>query len=126
MPSKSLLQPQEIEVFYVIPTLRKYIAIAMKKNGLKQKQIASLLDIEDATVSQYVNDKRGNKIALSNEIQKEINKSSLLIKDKISLIREMQKLLRLIQETREICKIHKTLADVPQDCSQEAVLCYRK
>ncbi len=126
MPSKSLLQPQEIEVFYVIPTLRKYLAISMKKQGLKQKQIASLLDIEDATVSQYVNDKRGNKIALSNDIQKEISKSSLLIRDKTSLIREMQKLLRIIQETREICKIHKTLADVPQDCSQEAVLCYRR
>ncbi|MBI2110228.1 hypothetical protein HYT51_00405, partial [Candidatus Woesearchaeota archaeon] len=44
------LHPQEIEVFYIIPALRRQLAIEMKKNGLKQKRIAELLLIEDATV----------------------------------------------------------------------------
>src|SRR3989344_7011884 len=122
----SLLHPQEIEVFYIIPTLRKNLAIAMKNNGLKQKQIAVLLDIEDAAVSQYINDKRGNKINLSHEIQKEISKSALLIKDRLTLVREMQRLLRLIQQTGEICRIHKSLSRVPSECSPEAVLCFER
>jgi len=124
MPGKSLLQPQEIEVFYIIPTVRRQLAIAMKQRGLKQKQIAVLLDIEDAAVSQYINQKRGNKVQFEKEIIKEINKSSKLIKDKLSLVRETQKLLRLIHSTGEICRIHKQICKIPEICSPKIVQCF--
>src|SRR3989344_3973588 len=116
MPNK-LTQPQEIEVFYIIPTLRRQLAISMKKQGLKQRQIASLLEIEDAAVSQYISQKRGNKIQLSRTIQKEITKSASLIRDKLSLIRETQRLLKIIKATRELCRLHKKLSATPLGCS---------
>ena len=62
---KKLLQPQEIEVFYVLPALKRYLSIYMKENGLNQSEIAIMLDLEKAAVSQYINNKRGNKIHVS-------------------------------------------------------------
>tara|TARA_Y100000310_G_C20149123_1_gene563856 strand:+ start:131 stop:571 length:441 start_codon:yes stop_codon:yes gene_type:complete len=124
MAGKSLLQPQEIEVFYIIPALKRQIAMNMKLNGFKQNKIAELLHIENATVSQYLHQKRGNKIEFNEEILKDIAKSSKEIKDGISLLREMQRLLRRIKETREICRIHKELSDIPEDCTPELIDCF--
>lgn len=119
-----LLQPQEIEVFYIIPSLRKQLALEMKKLGYKQNKIASLLAIEEAAVSQYINDKRGSKIDFEPEIKNEIVKSAAVITDRLTLLREMQHLLRAIKDTREICRIHKQLSDVPQECTPEAIDCF--
>lgn len=125
MSNHVFLQPQEVEVFYVIPALRKNLAVEMKKNGLKQKNIASLLSIEDAAVSQYINDKRGNKIILSKDVLNEVGKSALVIKDKISFLRETQRLLRFISDTGEICKIHKQVSDVPENCNPALAQCFK-
>lgn len=119
-----LLQPQEIEVFYIIPGLRKQLAMEMKKLGYKQNKIATLLAIEEAAVSQYVNDKRGSKIDFEPEIKKEIAISATRVTDKLTLLREMQHLLRAIKETREICRIHKQLSDVPGECTPELIDCF--
>jgi len=118
------LHPQEIEVFYIIPALRRQLAIEMKKNGLKQKRIAEILLIEDATVSQYIKKKRGNKILFDEIVVKEVEKSAPLIKDKLSLLQEMQRLLRVIKETREICKIHKQISNIPHECAPELINCF--
>lgn len=119
-----LLQPQEIEVFYILPALRSQLAMEMKSLGYKQKKIASLLAIEDAAVSQYINKKRGNKIEFEPAMRQEIAKSAEKITDKLSLLREMQRLLRAIKETREICRIHKQLSEIPETCTPEAIDCF--
>ena len=124
MSEKSLLQPQEIEVFYIIPALKRQIAMNMKLNGFKQNKIAGLLHIENATVSQYLHKKRGNKVEFNEEILKEIAKSTKEIQDEISFLREMQKLLRKIKNTREICRIHKELSAIPEDCTPELTDCF--
>ena len=56
MIRKSLkqLMPQEIEVWYIIPAVRRELAKSMVKIGLKQKQIAVTLGITEAAVSQYL------------------------------------------------------------------------
>ena len=118
-----LLQPQEIEVFYIIPTLKRYLTIYFKKTGLKQNKIAELLQIEGATVSQYLNEKRGFKIRFGSEVIKEIENSSILIYDKISLLREMQRLIKIIRENGTLCEIHKRFSDIPKDCNLNVVNC---
>ena len=55
-----VLQPQEVEVFYLLPTLRKEIAKALKTRGHDQKRIAAMLGVTDAAVSQYISGKRGS------------------------------------------------------------------
>ena len=124
MSNHNFLHPQEIEVFYIIPALRRQLAMHMKQNGLKQKRIAELLVIEDATVSQYMSKKRGNKIMFDEVVMQEIAKSAILIKDKLSLLKEMQHLLRVIKETREICRIHKQISKVPHECNPELINCF--
>ncbi len=124
MQQKTLLQPQEIEVFYILPTLRREIAVAMKKNGLKQTKIAELLHIETATVSQYINKKRGNKIILDPLIKAEIKKSIPKITDKVSFIQETQRLLRLARQSGALCQIHRQLEDLPDHCTAETTCAF--
>ena len=57
----SLKLRQEIEVWYVIPAIRKEIAKGLVKKGLKQRAVARKLEITDAAVSQYFNSKRGGE-----------------------------------------------------------------
>lgn len=45
-----LIMPQEVEVFYAIPALRREMAFAMKASGKKQKEIAKLLCVEESTI----------------------------------------------------------------------------
>ena len=125
-PRKGILQPQEIEVFYIIPTLRKYLAIALKERGMKQTEIAKLLDIENATVSQYIKGKRGNKVSFNKIIENEIKRSAQNINDKISLLRETQRLLRMIKHTGELCAIHKRLSQgIPCNCNPALTGCFK-
>ncbi|HIH66091.1 MAG TPA: transcriptional regulator, partial [Nanoarchaeota archaeon] len=53
-----LLHPQELEVFYFIPAIRKELSVQMKKKGKGQREIANLLGITEAAVSQYISSKR--------------------------------------------------------------------
>ena len=118
-----LLHPQEVEVFYILPTLRKYFAIYMKERGLKQKEIAELLQIESATVSQYVNEKRANKIHFEENILSEIKLSTERITDKLSLLREVQRLLKMIRETKALCTIHHAFSQLPETCTPDDIGC---
>ena len=123
MSQHALLQPQEIEVYYVIPALRRHLAMYMKLRGLKQNKIASLLQIDKAAVSQYIKNKRGNKVEFNEDTLNEISLSSMKIKDKMSLIQETQRLLKVIRDNCDLCRIHKLLSPIPQDCNPNVVDC---
>ena len=123
MVKKTFLLPQEIETFYVIPTLRRYIALSLKAGGMKQKDIAALLQINSATISQYASSKRGHKIDFSGEIIAEIGRATGRIKDRFTYVQEVQRLLQMIRRTNVLCLIHKQFSDVPLQCEPLAVGC---
>ena len=123
MVKKSFLLPQEIETFYVIPTLRRYIAMALKERGMKQKDIAGLLQINSATISQYASSKRGHKIDFSGEVIVTVKEAAGRIKDHFTYIQEMQRLLLIIRKTNVLCLIHKQFSDVPLQCEPLAIGC---
>lgn len=100
---KKLLQPQEIEVFYVIPALRRELAVCMKESGKSQKVAAGLLGVSEAAVSHYFSSKRASQLKFSAELKKAIGESASKISDELSLMREMQKLLQLTREERVAC-----------------------
>ena len=110
-------------MFYIIPGVKREVAVCMKKKGMKQNKIAGLLGIEEATVSQYLNNKRGHRIELGEETLREILKSSDLITDKISYFREMQRIMKVIRRNGTLCKIHKQVSDVPAECDPRFVGC---
>lgn len=119
-----LLHPQEIETFYVIPTLRKYLALHMVEElNMKQKDVAGLLMINSATISQYRSNKRADQLHFNQDLQVEIRKSALLIKDKMSYLREVQRLLQVIRNSKALCDIHRQFSDVPLACEPQAIGC---
>jgi len=113
------LMPQEIEVWYILPAIRKEIAIEMKKLGLKQNEIAQKLGLTEAAVSQYLKGKRGNDVDLDKEIKtriKEITKK--LIKDQTCLIKEINELCKRAKKCLLLCKVHrKHDHGLSKDCS---------
>lgn len=119
-----LLLPQEIETFYVIPSLRKHLALAMKKNGVKQKDIADIFGINTAAISQYISNKRGGNIVFSEEIIQQINTSSKKINNKVTYLQEIQKLLQFIRESKFLCQIHKQFSEIPESCDPQEMGCH--
>jgi predicted transcriptional regulator len=116
------LLPQEIEVRYVLPALRKQFTLALEKKGIKQKEIAKLLNITPAAVSQYIKNKRGATKFQSN-IQKEIDQAiEKIIKNKSTTQKEIYRISSLIRQTPTICNIHRLHDEIPEQCS----LCFAK
>ena len=64
------------------------------------------------------------KIEFSDGVVSEIRKSAGLITDKLSLLREIQRLMRVVVESCEICKIHKEVCDVPGECEPKLINCF--
>ncbi|MGZ4907518.1 MAG: transcriptional regulator [Halobacteriota archaeon] len=56
----SKIRPRcEIIVQYVLPAIRAEMAVRMKEEGMSQAQIARILGVTPAAVTQYVKRKRG-------------------------------------------------------------------
>ncbi|MBI3033130.1 transcriptional regulator [Candidatus Woesearchaeota archaeon] len=117
MASVDLLLLQEVEVMYIIPTIRRYLALYLKELGRSQKTIAEILALRESTVSQYMSNKRGCKIELSQETLAAIKTAASHIQKKFDTIREIQRILKHIRNSEEICKIHKQVADMPEQCN---------
>lgn len=101
-----LMMPQEIEVFYILPAIRREIALGMKASGRKQKEIAKMLCVEESTISQYMNDKRAAKISLDEGFRKDIAKAAERISGQADFIKEAQKLLGIMRK-RTLCSEFK-------------------
>ena len=121
--NRRFLQPQEIEVFYVLPAIRRYLVQFMKERGLKQIDIAKLLEINEATISQYLSEKRGHQIDFQAPILKELKASAEKIHDRLSLLTETQRLLILIRQTNVLCQVHRKFSNVPSLCQPDEVGC---
>lgn len=117
--SKQLL-PSEIQVWYVLPVLRKELArVLVKEEKVTQKEAAKLLGITEAAVSQYLNDKRAKDIDLTDEIKIEIRTSAKkLLSGGSTVLEQTMRLLqhRLVGEL--VCNYHKANDPlVKKDCS---------
>ena len=114
-----MLYPQEIEVFYIIPSLKRQLSMYMKLNGLKQSEVADLLQIDKATVSQYISKKRGSTVEFDEDTLNEIAKSAKIIKDQVSLVTEIQRLLNVSKKNKTLCKVHQQVCNGFGNCTEE-------
>ncbi|MFH1506795.1 MAG: helix-turn-helix domain-containing protein [archaeon] len=99
--------PQEIEVWYVLPALRRALTLSMKKQGLKQNEIAKRLNLTEAAVSQYVSSKRAVKVSFNKKMKEKINAAAKKIKSNKDRNVQIQRLLRLSREEGVVCNLHK-------------------
>ncbi len=113
--------PQEIEVWYIMPAIRKELCnILLDKHNFNQKEIAKLLNITEAAVSQYKKEKRGQHVKLPESVLSELNISARkIVDDKSTVFRETQNILNHIRNTSTICDIHKIIDEsVESDCKE--------
>ena len=110
--------PQEIEVWYIIPALRREIAKSMIDTGLTQKKVAEHMAITEAAVSQYLSSKRAKEVVFSNAVLEEIGKSAKnIIEDQIQLVTEMIRLTKLTGVMQVMCDLHKKQdVNLPDGC----------
>lgn len=116
--------PQEVEVWYVLPALRKELSIALKEK-ISQKEIAKLLGITEAAISQYTKQKRAAKLKFNQEIKKEIKKSSKRIfkeKKRTTVAGELQRLCKIIKKKHVLCQLHKKYCKTPL---KECKVCFK-
>jgi len=104
-----MLLPQEIQAKYVLPALRRELALALiDQRKLKQGDAAALLGVTSSAISQYRSAKRGGTLKFGDEILEEISISSKKLEKGTS--EPLQELLRLLNLPRAfdiVCNIHK-------------------
>lgn len=111
-----VLQPQEVEAYYLIPAIRRGLAAELKSRGVAQIRIAGMLGVTPAAVSQYLHDKRG-VLDLPGEMHILLKEAAARISDRDSMVREMQMLLSAARKTKFICRLHEQLEEgVPKGC----------
>jgi len=102
------VMPQEIEVWYLIPALRRELAkILVREYGISQKNVGEMLGTTGAAISQYLSMKRGNEIKFSKEELELIKKSARNIaKDPREIMRKIYSLSVSLRKTKAICGMH--------------------
>ena len=114
------IMPQEIEVWYLIPALRKELSrIFIKDYNLAQKKAAELLGISEAAVSQYVKEKRAKDIKFTKSELKIIkNTAGKIVKDKKNSMKFLYQVCVKLRGSETICNLHrKHNKDIPVKCN---------
>lgn len=105
-----MILPQEMEVYYVIPAIRRELAKALIKEGLKQNKIAKIFGVSDACVSNYFKAKRAQDVKFNKELKKTIKDcASDLKKGKACYISIVQKICKEFKQSNCLCDLHKKL-----------------
>ena len=91
--------PQEIEVWYIIPAIRKeFSKVFTKKYGLTLEKTGNILGVSKAAVSQYLKKKRANLVKIPASVRKEIEISSgKIIENEKLAVEEIIRILKLIK-----------------------------
>jgi len=99
--------PQEIEVWYLIPAIRKELARTLvSDHGLNQKK-----------VSEYLNKKRASRIKFSKKESEIIKKSAEKLLEKKNVTRVIYDLCKILRDSKTICTVHKSRdKSIPRNC----------
>lgn len=113
------IMPQEIEVWYVIPALRRELAKSfIKDHEMSQKKAAEILGITEAAVSQYVKDKRGGELKFKkDELVKIKEAASKVAKDPNNMMEVLYDLCVYFRNEKVVCRMHKCKdKTLPKNC----------
>ena len=108
--------PQELEVWYIIPAIRREFAKSMVRKGLTQKKIAGKLGVTEAAVSQYMRSKRAADIKFKDDVTREINVSVDSIIEGGCVVKETQRICDLCKTNLTLCELHKKYGAPSENC----------
>ena len=114
--------PQEIEVRYILPSIRRELArIFIQGHKLSQKEAANLLGLTEAAISQYKHSKRAKEVVFSDNVINEIKVSAdRILADKLNkqrVIAEMYRISNLTKVRQILCDIHRSQSKDLENCS---------
>jgi len=115
-----LKHPQEIEVWYILPAIRRELVVVLKERGTSQKKIAEVVGIAQSAVSQYLTGKRGGEVVFPKEVKDFIRKCADKIKDTKTAYQQIQSISDYIRKSKALCKIHAALEGGLNSCD----ICY--
>jgi predicted transcriptional regulator len=122
-----MLLPQEIEVWYVLPAIRREMCKDMIAEGLTQRKTAALFGLTEAAVSQYVNSKRAIKVKFNSKFLAELKDVCGMIKEgKMTAYEGLQILSKSFRQSGQICAIHRKLEkpeNMPCSCKRLTDVC---
>ena len=122
--SAKLIFPQEIEVWYILPAIRKKISLKLAEN-MAQKDVAEIMGVTPAAISQYKKQKRAKEEIFDQEMENELEISvKKIIKDNNNLGDEMIRLNNLMKKKGIVCKIYKNVCALKG--SQKCTYCNKK
>ena len=114
--------PQDVEVRYILPAIRREIArIFIEEHKLSQKEAAKILGLTEAAVSQYQHSKRAKEVVFSDNVVKEIRASVDKIqadkKNKQRMIAEIYRISNLTHVKQILCDLHRAQSKDLENCS---------
>ncbi|MHA2210878.1 MAG: transcriptional regulator [Candidatus Thorarchaeota archaeon] len=131
------LMPQEVEVWYILPALRRELAKVMKSDrGQAQKTIARILGVTEPAVTQYMLSKkdkpkrsRGDQVKVPESLKPELLKSADAMIEAWSktapsdnayetTTMEINRLIEVLRDAGVLCDIHREHCQgVHMDCN---------
>ena len=114
--------PQEIEVRYILPAIRREFAkIFIQERKLSQKEAANVLGLTEAAISQYLHSKRAKEVIFSGKVVNEIRASAdKVLADKIGkqrLMEEMYRITNLTTVRHILCDLHRSQSKDLANCN---------
>ena len=116
--------PQEIEVWYILPAIRREMAkIMINEYHLSQRDAAKILGLTEAAISQYVHETRAKDVNFDKKTYQLIKESTKkVIEDEKELLNELYKLSDFMKRSELVCQIHKKYDhSIPNSCD----ICFR-
>ena len=137
--------PQEVEVWYVLPAVRREIAKAMKAmevdrvtedgkikvHKITQKEIAKMLGVTEPAITQYLLPKkdkrsRGDQVTIPDEMLSIIKSSARIMVDAFEsgvsdedmyeiMTKQVNRIIRALRDSGEMCEIHRTFCTHVKD-----------
>ena len=114
--------PQEIEVRYILPAIRRELArVFIKEHKLSQKDAAGILALTEAAISQYQHSKRAKEVIFTDSVINEIRVSADRIlaekNSKQRIIAEMYRISNLTKVRQILCDIHRAQSKELENCN---------
>lgn len=125
LKTMKILLPQEVDVWYVLPFVRKELAVILKnEHSLSQKNIASLLGITESAVSQYIHLKRAqdNDMEIPATLKQTLRKAADQLRAGTSFLEVSSALLQSDELLVFKCKLHK---HIDKNISPQCDVCLR-
>ncbi len=111
-----MLQRQEVEVWYVLPAIRKGLVEELLKKGTKKSKISKMLNITKASISHYTKNNRGNDLSLS-RMKIDIKRGAKKILEGECPTKVIQSLLIISLKKGVTCQIHKRIDNIKEECN---------